>query len=247
MVFPKKNYYFIDEATKKLDCSIRDVLYCAVHDIVKIGVFLDDVHCNITLHQPYQVVDNATITGLVFFEKVDVEKLMHSFNYEYFNTERFPIPHRVVPDVNLDISYPIDFESDLPSRICPWGNQAKDFDPLPTIYPHSHYFVDGSKIIVRELTSSSIGLMNEELGQLPKELSVAIDVFKEFWQDRPQDMNPAPEDLINKYIKEKMGGEVSGAAMDRIRTIARPDQEKNGGAPRSEAKNYRGRSQNPSV
>jgi hypothetical protein len=99
--------------------------------------------------------------------------------------------------------------------------------------------------IVPRLNNSKKELCPKE--NLPKELSVAIDVFKEFWQDRPQDMNPAPEDLINKYIKEKMGGKVSGAAMDRIRTIARPDQEKNGGAPRSEAKNYRGRSQNPSV
>lgn len=100
-----------------------------------------------------------------------------------------------------------------------------------------------------EISPISQSLSTEKIksDDFPKELKIAIQVFKEFWQDRPQVLNPAPEELINKYIIEKMGGNVSGAAMERIRTIARPEQEKNGGAPRSEAKYYRGRSQNPSA
>ena len=77
---------------------------------------------------------------------------------------------------------------------------------------------------------------------LPRELGCALLTFEEFWEDRPIDKNPAREQDINAFIKGEMGNHTSDAALDRIRTISRPETEKGGGAPRSDVPTYKGKS-----
>ena len=78
--------------------------------------------------------------------------------------------------------------------------------------------------------------------KIPNELKVALEVYEEFWEERPQNENPAREADINEFIRIRMGVEVNQSALDRIRTIARPENERKGGAHSSERQTYKGKS-----
>jgi hypothetical protein len=71
---------------------------------------------------------------------------------------------------------------------------------------------------------------------------VAILVYKEFWENRPKDMNPATNEMIEKYINKHLGKSASTEAIKRIRTMARPNDDKTGGAPNSEKRTFKGHS-----
>lgn len=234
MLLPEKRYYFIDDAAKKLDCSIRDILQYAADGIIQLGVYLSDYPCNIILSDPYENIEDARVTGIVYIRKCDIEEFLHEVNFEFFSSARVSASQFIEPDEDATM---MAWEC---SRIT-FDDKVKDYANL-RMYVRNLNF-DARKLIVKEFPIPTLKEMNFEFKDIPKELRVAIEVFEEFWQDRPQELNPAPEHLINQFIRERMGKKVSSAALDRIRTIARPDHEKGGGAPRSDAKHYRGRSQ----
>ena len=83
---------------------------------------------------------------------------------------------------------------------------------------------------------------NKQTEKLPKELACALLTYDEFWADRPKEKNPAREEDINAFIVEKTGKHVTESALDRIRTISRPEKDKKGGAHSSERQTYKGKS-----
>lgn len=84
--------------------------------------------------------------------------------------------------------------------------------------------------------------------ELPKELQVAIDIYYEFWNEKPKDTNPASKKDIAKFISEKIGKTIppEGALFDRLNTISKPEEARTGGSPKSEWRTYKGKSkENP--
>jgi len=76
---------------------------------------------------------------------------------------------------------------------------------------------------------------------LPKELQVAIDVYYEFWHEKPEDINQATKTSIAHFISGKIEN-ISTAAIERIDSMARPQKFKSGGVPKSEFRTYKGKS-----
>lgn len=241
MILPDKKYYFIDEAADKLGCSVRDVLQYAADGIIKVGVFFDNVCCHVSLFGPFEIDENANVYGIVYLSNSNVERFLHSVNFDNILNQPLEITSYVYPDEETELT------STAIERIS-FCTKAKGLNTNISMKVNSNLYFDSSKIIVVGFPSCSEKTMSVEFSNLPKELSVAVDVFKEFWQDRPQELNPAKQASIDQFIKEKMGGEVSAAALDRIRVIARPEISKMGGAPKVGAKSYKGRSkENPSA
>jgi hypothetical protein len=110
--------------------------------------------------------------------------------------------------------------------------------------PLTHITLDDVVVRRNEIASfwGNVSKKEVSLEGLPKELDCALLTFKEFWENRPQDKNSAREEDINKFIKEKIGGQITEAALERIRTISRPENDRKGGAPNSERSTYKGKS-----
>jgi hypothetical protein len=90
-----------------------------------------------------------------------------------------------------------------------------------------------------KISTEAVNINHEEY---PEEIQVAILVYKEFWENRPKDMNPATNEMIEKYINKHLGKSASTEAIKRIRTMARPNDDKTGGAPNSEKRTFKGHS-----
>lgn len=243
MVLPDKKYYFIEEAAEKLSCSVRDILQLAADGHIRLGFYVDD-----DFQVPYFMyeemckelkslasADYLHITGMVYLCKEEVLKYLHfDFEGRNINQSFLTITKFVIPEKNAKF------------LLNGWRKVAPTEMPLIC---NSDLDINHSVRLLR-LVVTGFPFVKEKTFQLeenlPKELRVAIQVFQEFWQDRPQDLNPAPEETINNFIQERMGKKVSGKALERIRSIARPENERAGGAPKSEAKFYKGKSkQNP--
>lgn len=127
--------------------------------------------------------------------------------------------------------------------------QSRGFD-LSHIPPE--YLVDKYSVLVaeNELLAQELFCAKKQIDQLkkddcsdyPKELSTAVSVYKEYWKDRPQDMNPASAETIENFIRSQMGDKVEKSAVKRISTIAKPEHERAGGAPSSERRMFKGHS-----
>lgn len=243
MVLPEKKYYFIEEAAEKLSCSVRDILQLAADGHIRLGFYVDD-----DFQVPYFMyeelckelkelsgADYIHITGMVYLCREEVLKYLHC-NFENRNIDKsfLTITKSVIPENNAKF------------LLNGWRKVAPTEIPLIcNLNLDINHSVELLRLVVTEFPFVKEKTFQLE-ENLPKELRVAIQVFQEFWQDRPQDLNPATEETINGFIQEKMGEKVFGKALERIRTIARPENERAGGAPRSEAKFYKGKSkQNP--
>ena len=79
------------------------------------------------------------------------------------------------------------------------------------------------------------------LNDLPKELQLAISVYYEFWHNRPKGTNRPKKEEIKAFLL-KTSCDLSVQGIKRIDTIAKPEEDRVGGAPSQEQKNYKGKS-----
>lgn len=92
-----------------------------------------------------------------------------------------------------------------------------------------------------ELATCQNNIVN--LDNLPKEIQLAISVYYEFWDKKPENTKPATDATVMIFLTKKLGVKLSDASFNRITTIARPEKAKKGGAPKTELREYKGKSQ----
>lgn len=145
------------------------------------------------------------------------------------------------------VSFEEDMEAPLEDWIAFFQSRGFDLSHIP-----SECFVDKYSVLMAEndFLAQELSCAKKQIDQLkkdgcsdyPMELSIAISVFKEYWKNRPQDMNPASAETIENFIRSQMGDKVEKAAVKRISTIAKPTHERAGGAPSSERRMFKGHS-----
>jgi len=101
---------------------------------------------------------------------------------------------------------------------------------------------DMAKFVEKELTSPKYPESEITYLDFPEALQVACDVYQEFWHDKPDDMNPARSELVEKYIRERLNRSTSDQEVKSIMGLARPNEAKRGGAPSTERETYKGKS-----
>ncbi|MGE4545378.1 MAG: hypothetical protein AB7D06_14820 [Pedobacter sp.] len=239
-----REYISLLDLAMRWECSIENILEIGSSHALNIYTF---IYTNGNAHFSYDESERVSIEGIYALDKNSLLKVLFKksgpitvedkiFQPTCEEDEEYYTENQNYKNLQVNSYY-------YNWKVCRFDFNF-DIEDLFLKMDEVEAYEDFMEIVPRLKTSQKELYPKESL---PKELSVALEVFEEFWQDRPLEQNPAPEHLINQFIKEKMGGKVSSAALDRIRTIARPDYEKCGGAPKSEAKYYRGRSQNPSA
>lgn len=222
----------LKECASRLDCSIREIIGLGKKGELKIHTYLDNCGADVIYY------------GHEFPERYGV-------NLEgFFKIPRNSLMPILLGKESLQIIESIDSEEKIEEfeqqgiRIKPTvsGFNALEFT-LEVSIGDCFVFADDlinfeNKNNIKDISKVS----QKEKIEYPKELACALSVYEEFWEDRPQDKNPASEEIINEFIKGKMGNNITTSALERIRTIARPENERKGGAHSSERKTYKGKS-----
>jgi len=78
--------------------------------------------------------------------------------------------------------------------------------------------------------------------EFPDAIQVACDVYQEFWHHKPSTMNPAPVRTIEAYARTRLNRTTSNQEVKNIVALARPREEKRGGAPALDRETYKGKS-----
>ncbi len=250
----KRHYYSLFDAANVYDCTMEDLAHFAeVGELtLSIKVELSDVGTVHTLR--YTDFDSEQYAKIVY-----AEGLFDLYTYDASRIVSFPsqeigithiisnarsklvvrnfntTPQIYIEDYPAYISVPeIEYsKKEVAMYSCP-PSEFRIYATLDTVLIRGDeldrfFFADDNAV-------------DGKIKELPKELSCAVAVHKEFWEDRPQDKNPTREEDINAFIKGQMGGDVTEAALDRIRTISRPEKERKGGAHSSERETYKGKS-----
>jgi hypothetical protein len=235
---------FLSDLSTRWDCPIRIVIEQLLKNSIDAYTFID---AEGTISFNPDEVFRAGVSGIYKLDKNTLLKV--SFNEREVSIEdSLWMPRNEKEEEEL---YANDFNLKSLSVNSIYGNWRQcNFETttdVTMIYVEKH---------IVESFETSIGLtpcdvqMADKIkprmegipSKFPNELKVALEVYEEFWEERPQDQNPAREEDIRLFINEKMGGNVNQSALDRIRTVARPENERKGGAPSSERKTYKGKS-----
>ena len=101
---------------------------------------------------------------------------------------------------------------------------------------------DMAKFMMKEITSARFPNSEISIRHFPDALQMACDVYLEFWHSKPQDTNPAHKRIMESFVRDRLKRQVSQEEMKNIINIARPQDQKRGGAPSPERKIYKGKS-----
>ena len=258
----KRDYYPVEKAAEIFGYEVDDLLHFAERGslVLSVRASLWPIECegigmssdengDIVKKNKVAVVDASGLFDLPSFEAQRVEENRLGTSIFSLSTNEFSNVGIIDEGEEKD-ALGKKFRKYYDKVIFDLPHLSKEEKELP-FFPqnqHTPLFVEAKQVFVRTKEMESLSkkeMFVDETSSfkesLPKELACAFSVYEEFWEDRPEDTNPAPEKVINSFIKEKVGN-ISSSALERIRTIARPENERKGGAHNTEKRAYKGKS-----
>lgn len=223
-----REYLTLHEAQEMLSLGEKDILYFASEGHIKLSCYL----CReIAVHS---IVTDYTEEG----EPINVERKKRLKGYFDFDANCICFHRKPIDD---------DFCVLTRSKVNHSDNERAQDEISETFYLEKPYPVENLLLrrdqfnLLQDLTKTdrSKELTLETLyknDNFSVELKACIDIFSEFWEDKPDDMKYPDKSQILEYIKDEYGWQ--GKQATRVYEVSTPQKRKSGGQQSSSLKDF---------
>ena len=264
-LFELRQWFTISEAAAQLaECfnekvSVKDVFQLVLDKHLKLAVsFLKEMPAHRTNIQPFcksklaerqnkllGIQPNIDLNDVIWLPCGEWDLPMIESNYSYIRQLNADLPFLELQST----TNPLIVEDSTGEQFCLLGENFPFESPPGYSMPKGNILVVRTKVLnafidsVQTTGSPTSSASTVNLDDAPKELRQAISVYYEFWHEKPEETNPAQIEDIKIFLHKEAGEDISEESIKRITTIAKPEKARKGGAPKSEWKDYKGKTQ----